>query len=339
MRITLSLPGVLLMLSMAGILVGSAISAPILVAASHPFPVSTYAASTTTVQPGVTFVLPAGYSNVTFYPSLVSTSSIQLPGYGKALIIDGVNISLVKAPASYPTAAINMTTWNPTQTGIGLPLVIMRVTQTGMTSLWVNFTGLTANLFVIPLFDGLTGGGLYANGLGAVKFVFQTWVGSVHTLEFDAGNIQSSPGSPGGGGIIASFTYGPHLTPIDSFSDNVMYFADNSFLPSGFAPVVIAWNFGDGSYGNGSPVKHVYNFSLAANFNVTMFICSQNAGTGGCASVTKSILLLAWHPLAIGIFIAGMGIASSLIIIRYMRTGKTGLEKVRTVVAPKYRNR
>jgi hypothetical protein len=339
MKVTLSLPSVLMALSVLGILVGSAISAPILIAASHPFPVSTYAASTTTVQPGVTFVLPSGYSNVTFYPSLVSTSSIQLPGYGKAIIIDGVNISLVKAPASYPTAAINMTTWNPIQTVVGLPLVIFRVTQTGMTSLWVNFTGLPANMFVLSLFDGVTGGGFVTSPQGVVKFVFQTWVGSVHTIEFDAGAIASSPGSPGGGGLIASFNYGPHLTPLDAFSDNIMYFTNNSLIPSGFAPVMVAWIFGDGTYGNGSSVRHIYNFNLAANFNVTMMICSQNAGTGGCASVTRTILLFAWHPFAIGVFIAGMGIASFWIIFRYMRTGKTGLEKVKTVVAPQYRNR
>lgn len=334
-----SLLNLLMALSVVGIVVGSAVSTQVIVAAAHPFNVSTLAASTVTVQPGVTFVLTGGYSNVTFAANLVATSSIQLPGYGKAIIVDGVNVSLVKIPASYPTAAVNFTTWNPTQTTIGQPLFIMRVTAS-LTSFYVNITGITANMFVLNLFDGVTGGGVITDGAGAAKFVFQTWVGSVHTIEFDAGAIQSSPGSPpGGGGIIASFLYGPHLGLLDAFTDNVMYFTDTSLIPQGFAPVVIIWKFGDGTTGNGSVVKHTYNFNFAANFNVTELICSQNIGTGGCSSTTRTVLLLAWHALAIGLFIAGMGVATFWILFRYARTGKTGLEKVNTVVPSKYRRR
>jgi hypothetical protein len=318
---------------MAMIILGSSISIGTVVRIAYPQRISPYAAgSTVTVQPGVTFVLPGGYSNVTFASNLVANVSIQLPGYGKAIIVDGVNVSLVKLPANYPTAAVQFTTWNPTQKKIGSPIFIMSVTAPGLTSFYVNITGITSNMFVLSLFDTIQGGGFVTDSFGTVAFVYQTWSGSTHTIELDAGAIQSSPGA-GGAGIIPNFVYGPHLGILDAFSDNVMYFTDSSFVPVGLSPTISTWKFGDGGVAQGAQVRHVYNFTGAASFNVTLIVCANGPsglGTGGCNAITRSILMVQWHLIAVALFIAGTGIGSLGILFYYAKHGKLPTKKITT---------
>src|SRR6266542_6595028 len=61
-----------------------------------------------------------------------------------------------------------------------------------------------------------------------------------------------------------AFTYTMHLTLLDAFSDNLVYFQDNSFVPANLLPVTYIWNFGDGKFATGTFVSHTYNYTHLA---------------------------------------------------------------------------
>ncbi len=128
-----------------------------------------------------------------------------------------------------------------------------------------------------------------------------------------------TPFGPGSGTVIPSFVYGPHLTLLDAFSDNLVYFQDNSLVPTSLAPITYIWDFGDGSYAKGSAVSHNYNYSLVATFTVKLLICGGPPGAIQCYSTTRSVTLFQWHILAIALFILGSAAGSLYAIAYYAR--------------------
>ena len=157
-------------------------------------------------------------------------------------------------------------------------------------------------------FDGTVGAvtGLRWQGIGATLGTDAWW------------DFLISYGT-GSGTIAPSFVYGPHLTLLDAFSDNLVYFQDNSLIPASLAPATYIWDFGDGSYAKGSAVSHNYNYSLVATFTVKLLICGGPPGAIQCYTTTRSVTLFQWHILAVALFILGSAAGSLYAIAYYAR--------------------
>ncbi len=119
-----------------------------------------------------------------------------------------------------------------------------------------------------------------------------------------------------------AFTYTMHLTLLDAFSDNLVYFQDNSLVPANLLPVTYIWNFGDGTFAKGTFVSHTYNYTLLATFNVTLMICGGPPGGTQCFTTSRSVTLFQWHILAVALFLLGTGAGSLYALVYYAHHGR-----------------
>src|SRR6266540_680410 len=181
---------------------------------------------------------------------------------------------------------------------------ISSILTSGSTYTW-NINPSEANFAISPWLVQVV---LSGDGMGSA---------SVDTVTLTTDSL--SPYGPGSGTVIPSFIYGPHLTLLDAFSDNLVYFQDNSLIPVSLTPVTYLWDFGDGGHATGSAVSHNFNYTFIATFTVKLLICGGPPGAIQCYSTTRSVTMFAWHILAVVLFIVGSAAGSLYAILYYAK--------------------
>lgn len=298
-------------LSILGILVGSVVLGSFAQQVVDP-PQPLVASPAVTVQPGVIFVLPAAHVNLTFANNLTASSQITLPGYGKSLVVDSVNVSVYKSPNTYPGITMTVTTWNPTNNVIGTAVLIASViAPAGTQTLYLNLSGLAPSVFVFPLVNGAAQGGMVTDTFGSAQFAFWSWNSLSQTIEIDVGNVGSGPGIVPGIHIFPSFSVARYFSIFNATAEEWVRFQDTSRF-SANATVYRLWKFGDGTSANATSPWHHYVFGISGSFNATLVVCAGNA----CNSTTQPVPMIRWSLLVFGGALTGLSAATLLAVWR-----------------------
>ena len=289
----------LVSLTLAAILGGMALGSTL--SPSMPTPQTT-GGGTGTIMPGVTFVNPVGYANISFLQNQTFASQAGINGTTGAVWIDSVNLTVTKIPKAYPSATVNVSVWGPQVRATLAPVIVFTATAPAGSKVYFNLTGLPVLLpYALQVDSGMLRQVQNSTSSGFVSFVWSTWSSHTFAILF-ASTIQNGTGPPGTNatspGPHASFTTlvnGVTVTFVDQSTDNL----------TGVLSYWL-WDFGDGQNATWDNPVHTYSpgtFPPWHTYRVNLTVCDS---VGLCSSVAQDVGIYDWPMIMVMVVIAAL---------------------------------
>ncbi len=275
-------------------------------------------ASEVLIQSGVTFVYTNQYANLSFANGLdVLTNATWNRAVGPGWCFDGRCLNVSKTPASYPSAVLSVSTWQPANTQGMLAYFTASVpAQSAVTFTLYGFTA-SASLVVLTNSAYYTATTTNSQGKGSFTWFSGTQTGSAFEID-----IAPSSGGGGGGGIIPvpvilhpRFLWNTQFALFNATADSIVYFTDTTPERLNGTPYARLWKFGDGNTSTDTNPVHQYDFGLSASFNVSLVDCLGSS----CNLTTQTITLVRWSTLEVVLPMLGLGLAAVVMVIKYRR--------------------